>query len=182
MSQLFVIITAPHAFCYHWISERHCDRKAKIAALNFYNKIPYQKEIFLADQPRGMYDFNRLTSRFTLFRQKIRQYLNRLLPFKDSVMVIDIHSFVEHSDDSGYKGEIALLDEIPGTSEYVDSIQQYLINNGVNVTRYVGDFNDIVQESRSYGFKAILIEYNENLSIDRINEINDLLVEWLDLI
>lgn len=162
-----ILITAPHAYCIR-LPYRHCDRVALVAAALLSELFPCQLEI--ADTPREEVDLNRDESLNTPFRQRVREKI----PFAD--ILLDIHSFPP-----GFFGycDVTVIDEVPGT-DY--GVSLYLFLEKKVKVNYVNDIKDsIMQESRRMGIPAILIEYCEDITLEKIEEINLLIVEWLKM-
>jgi hypothetical protein len=175
----FVIITVPHCQCDFSDSIRNCDRVARYSASLLFDKIPYERVIFFSDIPRAQIDLNRYPSRSTSFRRRISDLFFQLARDNrtSNVLLLDIHSF-----DENHFGpvELAILDEKPGNSSYVSRFHSCLIREGVVTSRFIGDHNDILQEARSYSIPSVLLEFNENLTPSRIDEITSIVVKCLD--
>lgn len=168
-----ILITAPHSLCDQNISYRNCDLISQYASISLHNIIP-GSDLFLATEYRHDIDLNRDLASFTPYRKSITNKING-----NNGILLDIHSFPNN-----YFGQysIVIVDNEPGT-QYGKSLFYALHHVGVSTVYNIGDENknSIVREARKSGFKAILLEYNENISKDNINKINNLIALWIKL-
>lgn len=181
-NDVVTIITAPHSLCRGDIPSRHCDEISETAARSLYNKIDTDTAIFLADQFRGDIDLNRPISRDTGYRQEVTDLMREINQKKQLGFLIDVHSFPdeEHGDVA-----ISILDNTPGTA-YSLTLAYMLDQAGIPSNYRRGQIpvslvkgNDLVNEARSRGLFAVLIEYSEKLDRDTIDQINDIIHSWL---
>lgn len=177
------LLTVPHSKCIN--KEGHlCDIMAEISSKKiskYLKKSKITHKIILADKNRSIIDYNRKTSRNSNWRQKIRN------EFINCDLVLDIHSFPNSSSSFGRTNgkipEIVILDSYIYKNEYIDKYTSnyfgnFLLENGVICKLLPGGDNDITLEARENNIKAILIEFNENLSEDRIDLISRLIVDY----
>lgn len=170
---MLVLVTAPHAVCLN-VLLRDCDRVSEMAARFIAESLKSQElavETFIGDLYRPKGDLNRRSTRATSYRRALTQSM-QLKP----CVVLDIHSFP--SSESWREGtksmiEVVILDNEPGQTTWVKTLVLYLKGKGVATESFVGaTSNDVVTEARSYGIPAVLIEFHEGLSQDRIHQIS----------
>lgn len=92
-----IIITAPHSLCNDHVEGRNCDTKSQIAAQSLYDRLPYDKTLFLADVYRNQIDLNRPVGRKMEFRENLTELLNDLRSGNNEKgeifpILFDIHS------------------------------------------------------------------------------------------
>lgn len=88
-------------------------------------------------------------------------------------LLIDVHSYPKGAFNNS---EIAVLDNVPGTW-YGRLLFDLLVRDGLSAAYFYGsDVNDIVIEARARGIPAVLLEYQEELTIDQINR---LILPWI---
>ncbi len=194
-----VILTVPHSFCDLHNHERTCDLVAQEAAESLAHLLSFSSEIFLGNSPRSFLDLNRDESFNSSYRQDIRNTLsnsqgsflasNGIIQSspESNIYLLDIHSFPLLSTESNGKpyltfdfAEVALVDHLTTTTDYVHRLANVLHQGGVRVLVAEGnEDNSILGEAREQGIPSILIEYLEDLSSDRIDYINILIDLWL---
>lgn len=168
------IITAPHACpAAGRVQDPGCDRDAAFYARIIYETLQTQRppdtvepELIipaLPDRDRATIDPNRRRGWDHPMRQDLRQFLIR---HARGVYVIDVHSY-EPSTDRWADGRrwgrwplIALDDDREPTAYAMDLIEE-LSERDIPVPIQPGAHNDIMDEVRARGGKAILLEFNE---------------------
>jgi len=169
-----IIVTSPHSFCLSR-TERDCDRVAHLAASRLLALLPGAL-YFPAPLPRTQIDLNRSSSRGTEYREAISNALGELAASANSPLLLDIHSFSKEAFD---EVSVMILDNVLGT-DYGRRLAQMLNEAGINTGYLYGNSdNDIVIEARSKVVPAILIEYNESLGLEKIDQINRVIAEWI---
>lgn len=182
-----IVVTVPHSFCYTNYFERDCDLVAGVAASTLVKELKkkvntgFEIVELQSTVHRSQMDLNRYVSRNTSFRKQ----LTGLLKGNRVEFVLDVHSFPK-SEFGG--SEITILDNPPMTP-YSNSLYTTLVKNNINANYLTGspsspsnptEGNDIIEESRDRGVRAVIIEYNETLSNERIKAINKIIVnQWL---
>lgn len=157
-----LIITAPHSFCHPALPYRNCDRVALLASdhLASYQFNGSVTRYFPANHHRAEIDLNRSVAKNTDYRRKISQAL------EDAQLLIDIHSAPLH----GYEidADLIILDNHPGTW-YGKLLYETLKHQGISVGYLFGaNYNDITEEARKKNIPAILLEYAEYLTPEKI--------------
>ncbi len=170
---LKIIITVPHSLCFDNVNFRHCDFLAKRAAQSLNGIIPYNKILLLGSILREHSDLNRKESRSTNYRKHLTSILSNIT----NGILIDVHSFFEGEHNNN---DVVILDDPPKT-KYSSQLYQLLKQKGLKTEYFEGKDNDIIKEARSYGLKAVLIEYHEDRP-KNINKINQVVLSWLNLI
>jgi len=175
----FIIITAPHSKCDPSAKERMCDKVAKQAAETLSSLIKYKHKLLLANIYRSECDLNRKKCINTdYWQQEIIPTIDDPLKKYNPIFLIDIHSFPSTPD-------ISLLPlfiiDYSGGKDYVHNLVNTLINNGIKTERReVEPVNAIIQYSLSKDIPSLLIEFNENLSIEDIKKIDEIILIWLE--
>jgi len=172
---MVVFITVPHAGCFEFPKERHCDRLAEKAGYSLYYLIP-DSIIFVGKVFRGDLDLNRDQALNDPFRVNIRQAANKFRPS----IVLDTHSFPEKYTNFG-DVDVMILDEKPGTI-YGRDIARFLRDKtSYRVAYSQGDGNSIMIEMRRMGIPSVLVEFMENLRDNDLAIISEKILEWLVL-
>jgi phosphatidylserine decarboxylase len=191
-----IAITAPHAYCapndeegHHW-----CDFLATKAAERLANAFSGSSKIFQTSINREECDLNRPTCQPTSFSkeggdkaQKWHQEIFDWINENKSKWLLDIHSFPPHSGsfDNG-DHEVVLLFHLPlraSTQEFV----QFLKKRGVDIQMIQGSqtgyaSNAIVNEALENCpslVDALLLEFREDLSTQRLDEISNIISQLL---
>lgn len=177
-----ILLTVPHSKCLGK-KDHICDYLAEKAARNLQTKFK-NSILILADQNRTFIDYNRKKARKTKWRENIRNILEE----KNIDFLLDIHSFPPESESFGFFENTSSLPEIVLLDSYYDGnfldkststkFNKYLLQNKIRSKLLVGGTNDIIIDGRKYNTKSILIEYNENLSFDRLNFINQIISSY----
>lgn len=163
-----IVITTPHSYCQDPI-HRDCDEVAGLAGSLLWAKIPGSL-FFPSISLRSTEDLNRFPSRNSPYRQQIRPYLN------PDTFLLDIHSYPLGTYPSDH---YTILDDSPMT-EYGWDLYQYLIECGVEGAYLEGSrINDLVEEARSRGSHAILIEFPEYISYHHLEYLTQLIADWV---
>ncbi len=167
-----IVLTVPHAACQSTPNrfDHPCDLTAVRAAQALARALPETK-VFTGDLPRTVCDLNRVECRTeSLFRRILTAYLagnhDRILA------LLDIHSYPPWTRDwTNY--EIILLVESAGHSPWIYRvIRDGLRARGISVGVLQGVSNDIQHEAwLKHGVPALLIEFNESLSQERIEAV-----------
>lgn len=193
MSHPTVIITAPHSLCSSDFSKNYhyCDFASRRVAISLHQQLlndGIPTLLYLASVLRPICDLNRSPCRNQSFRPPLSQDLES----PDVQYVLDIHSYpyLHNFKDS----ELALLDWVPslrswegisahndhGYNQLAIDLYNYLRGRGVNVNLFHGsEANDIIVTAKLREKEAILIEYFEDLSDNRINQINQMISDFL---
>ncbi|MEM3857938.1 MAG: hypothetical protein QW478_00885 [Candidatus Micrarchaeaceae archaeon] len=165
-----IIITAPHSYCVNK-SKRDCDILAEEAARYLFKISKFNTYLILSNELREYLDNNRVQGR----KGKFRKDLYNIMISNHILFLLDIHSF----DENYYEGDVAILDNIPGTN-YGHNLFQYLRSKKIYVKYFYGSLiNDIVKQARFLHIDSILIEFNENLRPKYLEYICDQIMQWL---
>lgn len=175
------ILTVPHAVCPPQARGHMCDivapsvAKAIWAAGGDAVEAPYVP----SNTPRTECDLNRTECRDHPFRNMLRE---RLLREPRVGFVIDVHSFWRTAPTFS-PHELVVLDDVPsgGTfpTSYVRDYAQMMAKRGVDIAVIRGIKNDIIDEMRTRGVPAFLLEFNESLSGARMRELAIFTATWL---
>lgn len=173
-----LIITAPHSLCFITSPYRNCDTAAFLAShrlidqLADFPNIPTIK-YFPSNHHRSEVDLNRAISRQTDYRKNISENLS------NAVLLIDVHSF--NRKGFGPDVDVVVLDNVPSTW-YGKKLYDLMKNHNISVAYISGsEVNDITEEARHRGIPAILIEYGEFIPQGTIDQINNSVIEWINL-
>lgn len=174
-----VIITVPHSLCDYTNPVRNCDTLASAAAKSLYSVMPYPTWMFQSNHHRSQIDLNRDISLNTDFRRNIRAQMQQLKrQGYDPIFVLDVHSVPAGVWDHNH---VDLLDEFTTDTPYVNRLAGLLDDSGFDIGHYAGQDNSIVQEARRNGFISVLFEFNEDLPLERIDEITPVIADWVQL-
>jgi hypothetical protein len=203
-----IIITAPHSFCPFSSSNqekqiRVCDMVSAISAYALNNWIKDLNPILLISYTlRSNIDLNRPEAGTTPYHKILNYYL------KNSGILIDIHSFPNGASPKMTNEKVSFvivsntydthdISNIPSNKDYEiylvldplvsNETQQvieelyYKLSKSVYTGFYYGNKykNHITHKAIIVGFISILIEFNENLDIIRINEITYIISNWI---
>ncbi|CAN5756746.1 hypothetical protein BH23THE1_BH23THE1_33890 [soil metagenome] len=169
-----ILVTAPHSLCFRDATHRDCDISAFLASHHLVNQLNGTNvKYFPSNHHRSEFDLNRESSRSTEYRQKITDSLS------DAALLIDVHSFPRKW--FGPDVDVVILDNPPNTW-YAQDLYAIMKRNNISVALIDGsEINDIIIEARSANIPAIIIEYREVLPTKTINQINDSVIEWVNL-
>lgn len=197
-----VIITSPHGTCSNQY-DKLCDKRAEFIAKLLNDKIIKLKEkyttniedpvLFLSDTIyRHTIDLNRLESRSTEWRNKIRETINSSLKNKNikRIILFDIHSFPNDTK-WGYETKMVILNNILSRNEGI-KLYNYLFMRDPQIYKSIklllgSPKNDIqleVEQMEISGtFKkpidSFVLEFNEDeqiLSKSQLNLLLDLII------
>ena len=192
------VVTAPHAACLS-ARVRDCDRvAAPAAALTTVHllRAGLPARLVIGDVPRLLADLNRASTRWrTQFRARVRAALTAAAAAtpgtrtssssgSGGIALLDVHSFPEpHSfpvTEFGAAGpEVVVLDNWPGTA-WARDLVLHLRRVGVRAALLAGSrANDIVEEARTRGASAVLVEFSERLPYDRLDAVAAALAEFV---
>jgi len=164
-----ILLTVPHA-----ISEYTAVNAAKCLETVLRKASPHITiHNHIGDEGREICDLNRRQCRDRPFRQRIR---NSLTMLQRPALLIDVHSFppVELV-------EIFFLSEQNHNPQpWVIDMLRFLLNKNIRATIRRGGENDIIASAiHNFDAYATLIEFNEALSDERMKEICQYIVGWL---
>lgn len=171
-----LIITAPHSLCFIKSPIRDCDTIAFRASNQLVNQLNgFLVKYYPSTHLRSEIDLNRPEARNTDYREILSNNMS------DCALLIDIHSFSRAG--FGPDVDVVILDDVPGTI-YGKRLYEIMRFHGISVAYMNGapEINDIVEEARSRGIPAILIEYMESISRETIDQINNAIIEWIHTI
>jgi hypothetical protein len=194
----FVItITAPHACCRDLCFDRQeelqahaCDFMAQRAARNLYmqlmqvqSKHAHSGDIFIMKHindtiPRRHVDLNRYGGRFTEWRTELHGKI------KQSDLVLDIHSFpadtTSYGQDVSKDDVVFLVYGLERNMRWVQRWQTYLHENNVQCRiLHASQTNDILLVAEASNKHAVIIEYNESLTPERLHDVNTLCASFV---
>lgn len=193
-SNLFFIITVPHSFCIYF--EGHtCDFYAEITAKYLFSQLSdnYNTYLITADINRVFIDMNRIESRNTEFRKKIRNIFNNILKSnskKKIIFILDCHSFPVENNTIYHFGtvnipnpKITILYNNSTKKKYAELLVDLLNKNNLDTTILPGIDNDIINEYSFFEDEntlvvAILIEIREDLSHSELSLFVELVEQW----
>ncbi len=187
MNSLIVFLTVPHRTCPK-TPNPECDLLAENAARALAGALHARKiqvELFLGDMPRTTVDLNRVASRTTPFRNRLRE---RLKIQQQRVILLDIHSFPE-IETTNLDTYIIYQSQrrffiLPGLSVnapqlYVSSLISYWKQRKIKTKAILGQFNDIIEEAVNMNVPAMLLEFSNNLSQERLDFIAQTTADWV---
>lgn len=153
-----------------------CDYSASIAADKIFSKIKTPNKLIIkSNVPRSIYDMNRIQSRETDFRRRIRSR------FPEINLLFDIHSFPFSQDYPLFHNEVFIIDDTPGFTELSRRIFDILKRSGFKCELVIGSgVNDITNEAKNNGINSILIECNEDLQDRRMNELTSVIADCIN--
>ncbi len=183
-----ILLTVPHSVCPEFDSndlnsdsndldtesensEHPCDFKAEEMALILKDNLEsrgHHVNLELSDTFRAICDLNRRSCRETGFRKRIRKNSSR------DTLILDVHSY-PGSDETYGQFEFVILDPSGPSSAQLQILRSgmsyllwiYLLSKGINVGLLQGKDNDIQDEARELGFICLLLEFNEDLPLQR---------------
>lgn len=177
MVDLFVVVVAPHSLCNPKLKYRHCDRVAREAAIDLYQKLPYDGKLFLSNVYREKLDLNRSPSRKSPFRHELSKYIGTVSDGVQKMYVLDVHSFPEGEYQDR---QIAIVNNDMKRNLCAKRLFHYLQDDGFDVEYFEGtDVNDIHIEALKHGHPSVLIEFNENLTPNQIQDLTQSITNWL---
>lgn len=181
-----VITVFPHGNCAskNLSLNAFCDDTAKQASELISSKIKHkQLETYLLGFESGMpnVDMDVYTSRTTPFRRDLSKLaLSLKNKYGSKVVLLDVHSFPATERPEWKDSEVVIV-ETRTLHDELESVglAYYLNNNGVSTKVVIGTEVDIAQEMDSLGLKNIVLEFNQQLSNTRLNQITALIAEWI---
>ena len=178
MTQL--LLSVPHAACPSEPAHRHlCDSLAPAAARSIASAYGADSvHLLLGDVPRSIMDLNRARARdSTRYRERLR----KLMRDNPHAVLLDVHSFPAGEASFGPTDvEVVLLDDSSPPEAYSFALRNTLLDADVSVRLMLGSrVNDIQEEARERGMRALLVEFNESLAQRRLDHIAGAVVRWL---
>jgi hypothetical protein len=182
-----ILLTVPHSKCLGK-KDHICDYLAEKAAKSLHSKLEFSI-LILSDVNRTFIDYNRKKSKNTKWRENIR----KIILSKNIDFLIDVHSFPPSSESFGFfkkdNETYSSLPEIVLLDSYYDEkfldrstsveFNKYLLKNNIKSKLIVGGDNDITLDGRRLNIKSILIEYNESLTSQRLDYINNIIIKYI---
>jgi hypothetical protein len=157
-----VLVTVPHAVCVSKVY-RDCDRLAEQAGRQLATHL--RAQLLVGDVYRANVDLNRYGARSIGFRVKVR----KALADTHVNLLLDVHSFPNSETWRLYeRPDIVVLDNVPMSKHWLKFVQALAKSTDLNVAHLPGGENDIVEEARAMGVRAILIEFREGLSAEQL--------------
>jgi hypothetical protein len=149
-----------------------CDYRANDAGKSLHRYLGSESIILYGDINRTISDLNRSESRHT----KFRRFLSQLIQKTEVEWVLDAHSFPPQGTDM--KGEIVFLSLSKESylKDLVDHLRQHNIDANMKMGSYL---NDIILEAKQHHLKYLLLEYNEDLTVSRLNYISQLIARYV---
>lgn len=189
-----VIITVPHAKCPQFkvpttttTTIHPCDTLSEKAASILHKSLTdnnIENFLFIGDIPRTKNDLNRERSRETTdYRLKLTKKMSAKK--QNIVAVLDVHSYPSSGSTFPSDSEVVILDSASGSpKQYSTNLYNDLRGSGVKAYLIAGsEVNDIEREARTvHGLRAVLIEFNEALSDDRLEKISNVIAKWVLLL
>lgn len=203
----FVItIAAPHACCRDLCFDRQsssgdaatdnavqshaCDFMAQRAALNLYTQLiqaqstnAHKGDLFVMKHindaiPRRHVDLNRYSGRFMEWRTELHGKI------KQSNLMLDIHSFpadtTSYGQDVSKDDVVFLVYGIERNMRWVQRWQAHLRDHAIQCRiLHAAQTNDILLVAEASSKHAVIIEYNESLTPERLNDVNALNASFL---
>lgn len=188
-----IILTTPHETCISNVGHS-CDYYAPILAKKLFDKLSDLGDIILihGNINRKQIDLNRIESRNTDFRNKIRQVVKDSINIdkKNIIYLIDCHSFPVYIDRKYHFGtaeipepEVTILFDDPMQINIVYQLKLVLSARGLAVTALPGKKNDIIDEFIAIDNETkiipLLIEVREDLNDDKLDLIGSAIKEWI---
>ena len=105
-----ILIIAPHSKCNNISDERHCDIRSKEIAEKFEEiakNAGYDVKLILSDELRSKYDYSRVESVKTSWRQTIRDYIEENI--ETPIIIYETHSFPTTGTEFDDNSQMALL-------------------------------------------------------------------------
>lgn len=173
-----MIITVPHGLCSPSHTEKYhmCDLSARSMAVDIYNNVPrgINKLILVPSVTREVEDQNRRRSRETTYRSELRTVMENSSGTGKYKWLVDVHSFPPTSS----KLDMYVLEDAENFSDYALDFVEHMKKNGINASVFHGADNDIHVESRIYGLKSFLVEFNEGNGEKKRKEIVKSMLKW----
>ena len=210
MDKQLIIITIPHSLCIKNLSEKghSCDFIALKAAKKLADVLSNDKrviQVYPASINRTEMDLNRIQSFHNNYRIEIRHKIEAkiqeiiasdVISNSRIIYIIDCHSFPQYSfaNISIDNPDVAILMADCRQLDYIEELTDLLKRAGILVTKHLGSSNSIIEEYYMRDQKVlnsskdkiriipILVEFNENLSDDKISIICNEIYRWIDTI
>ena len=201
-----IILTVPHSFCLenNKGSNYECDYRA-LECANIISKILLNDTrevlIFPANINRVTLDLNRVTSDgfHKLLNDKINSKiteieLNDTVNINNIIYLMDCHSFLGNffGNASTTNPDVSILMANCIQLNYIQELRDLLGKKDIVTTIHLGSGNSIIEKYFNYDQKnlqsnhikmiPILIEFNENLTNEKISNIGYCINQWIDII
>lgn len=193
-----VILTVPHETCIDHI-DHYCDYYANKLAMSLKNVLfkKYDITIVHGNINRLQIDLNRIQSRNTKFREKIREIVNQFNIKNKSnniIYIIDCHSFpfeksgeYDFATDEVKDPQTTILYDTAIERKYANILESILRTKNINVTNLPGIHNDIIDEfsnihKHDLHIIPILIEVREDLTNKQLNDVANSVDQWITTI
>ena len=165
-----ILIIAPHSNCSNAADKRICDIRSKEIAEKFEEiakNAGYDVKLILSDELRSKYDYNRIESTETPWRQNIRNYIEENI--ESPIIIYETHSFPATGTEFDDGSQMALL----AIDEYYDEtkkLHDYLINEaGIKLSKKINNtrvINLMIDTVKYPNIKHhFLLEFNEDKNI-----------------
>jgi len=171
-----IVIVAPHAclLSLPWkdLIDSGCDQNSHKYAKILHSEIP--SKILISRTLRSICDNNRIECRNTYMRKRLRQ----LFLTGQIFIILEIHTFLNsRSFKLSTNPEMVILKTL---SKHSRLLYKYLIQHNIKTEFLRGSFlNDIQLEANEYNVDAILLEFRLDLDNERVKEIAQIILEYL---
>jgi hypothetical protein len=159
-----VFVVAPH-ICYPQVRDPGCDIKSKRAAAVMQDAFPGSL-LLMNSLPRYVKDQNRLEGRNGPLRVALRNQAHQ------DDYVIEVHSYPNNHEWAKIKGKPRFIVMLATYSDaHLSSLEQYILNAlDMEDVMVQGDpfVNDIAVEARNSGWNHVLLEFNDDITIDQL--------------
>lgn len=193
-----IILTTPHETCIDHINH-YCDYYANKLAMTLKHIFLFKKyniKILHGNINRTRIDLNRIQSRNTQFRKKLREIVDNFNIKTDShniIYIIDCHSFPFEKNGNTFSTndvknpQTTILYDTDIEEKYANILKTILQKKNIDVTNLPGIHNDIIDEfsnihKHNLHIIPILIEVREDLTDIQLNDIADSINEWIIII
>lgn len=181
-----IILTVPHYICIGTISGHNCDTKAELLADSISSKFPDEQDliILIGNINRTLIDLNRIQSRNTRFRKRIREEIEKRR--NKRIFLLDCHSFDKTHDfrdkNQFVDPEFVIIYDHEKFKQDAFKLKDMLLLKNIKVNVIKGNKNDIIEEFQSYeDITCLLLELSEDLkNSKKIDIISDSIKNWIE--
>jgi len=171
-----IIITVPHAVCERDSDtiNHSCDLVALDTAQYLQKALGKKRALLIVGHiNRRISDLNRKSSRFTDFRQDIRDC------FHDNLIVLDVHSFPPKTTRKYDGAHVAIGTNSYSFEHYVRNLTDYILLNGIYTFAVNNLTTDIITEAKDNDVaEAYLLEFNEKIKKSYRYHICDVIADY----
>lgn len=173
--QPLILITVPHrCVIFRWI-DQGCDKRTSWIGRTIAAVIPRTK-LFVNSTPRFMCDLNRVTCRDVLMRTRLRSALQQ-----DASLLLDVHSFPRGAFSKSPTLDMGLMFQLGGNwlaTSLVTFLRRCTSLKCQIFTPPISH-NDILEEARSLGVPALLLEFADDLPDRQIRDAAKCVAQWI---